>query len=229
VVFGGVVGILVVLGGTGDSLIELMPRIRAASIDEHKELTRRAILEAAKELIAEMGTAEVSLADLTAAAGIGRTTFYEYFSDRDDVIASLVEDELPGVIEQLIASMPADSTKNRLADLVIATVEFVVDNPVLGLILHREVPRLGPETQDRIMIAHARLSREMGHIYMTGVKEGVFRSIDPELAGRLIQDTIMSTAKTIIASDQPAVRAAEITGGLRDFLLSGLSAETRVG
>ncbi|CAN5739626.1 TetR/AcrR family transcriptional regulator [soil metagenome] len=206
-----------------------MPRIRAASIDEHKELTRRAILEAAKGLISEMGTAEVSLADLTAAAGIGRTTFYEYFSDRDDVIASLVEDELPGVIDQLIASVPADSTANRLADLVIATVEFVVDNPVLGLILHREVPRLGPETQDRIMVAHAGLSREMGHIYMTGVREGVFRSIDPELAGRLIQDTIMSTAKTIIASPQPAVRAAEITGGLRDFLLSGLSAETRIG
>ncbi|MEX1038604.1 MAG: TetR/AcrR family transcriptional regulator [Acidimicrobiia bacterium] len=203
-----------------------MPRIRAASIDEHKEMTRRAILDAARELIAEIGTAEVSLGELTAAAGIGRTTFYEYFSDRDDVIASLVEEELPGVIAELISAMPDGSTEERLADLVVATVEFVVDNPVLGLILHREVPRLGQDAQDRIMDAHAGLSREMGQIYMTGVNEGVFRRLDPELAGRLIQDTIMSTAKTIIGSEQPAVRAAEITGGLRNFLLSGLRSET---
>ncbi|MEX1249290.1 MAG: TetR/AcrR family transcriptional regulator [Acidimicrobiia bacterium] len=203
-----------------------MPRIRAASIDEHKEMTRRAILDAARELIAEIGTAEVSLGELTAAAGIGRTTFYEYFSDRDDVIASLVEEELPGVIAELISAMPDGSTEERLADLVVATVEFVVDNPVLGLILHREVPRLGQDAQDRIMDAHAGLSREMGQIYMTGVNEGVFRRLDPELAGRLIQDTIMSTAKTIIGSEQPAVRAAEITGGLRNFLLSGFRSET---
>jgi AcrR family transcriptional regulator len=204
----------------------VMPRIRADSIDEHKLLTRRAILGAAQELIAEMGTAEISLGDLSAAAGIGRTTFYEYFNDRDDVIASLVEEELPGVIERLISAIPGGSTEERLADLVVATVEFVVDNPVLGLILHREVPRLGQPAQDRIMDAHVGLSHEMAHLYMTGVGEGKFRHLDPELAGRLIQDMIMSTAKTIIGSNQPTVRAAEITGGLRDFLLAGLRSET---
>jgi AcrR family transcriptional regulator len=214
------------LEAVGDSLIQVMPRIRADSIDEHKQLTRRAILGAAQDLIAEMGTAEISLGDLTAAAGIGRTTFYEYFTDRDDVIASLVEEELPGVIEVLISAIPVGSTEERLADLVVATVEFVVDNPVLGLILHREVPRLGQRAQDRIMEAHAGLSHEMAHLYMTGVDEGIFRRLDPELAGRLIQDTIMSTAKTIIGSNQPTVRAAQITGGLRDFLLAGLRSDT---
>jgi hypothetical protein len=66
----------------------------------------------------------------------------------------------------------------------------------------------------------------MAHVYMTGVDEGIFRRLDPELAGRLIQDTIMSTAKTIIGSNQPTVRAAQITGGLRDFLLAGLRSDT---
>lgn len=76
------------------------------------------------------------------------------------------------------------------------------------------------------MEAHAELSHEMAHLYMTGVRQGLFRHLDPELAGRLIQDMIMSTAKTIIGSHQPTVRAAEITGGLRDFLLAGLRSET---
>ncbi len=66
----------------------LMPRIKAASIDEHKLLTRRHILAATRELLAENGNADLNLAELAAIAEIGRTTIYEYFRDRDDLIAS---------------------------------------------------------------------------------------------------------------------------------------------
>jgi AcrR family transcriptional regulator len=199
-----------------------MPRIRASSIDEHKELTRQSILSEAKSLIEESGSAEISLGDLTAAAGIGRTTFYEYFADRDDVIASIVEEELPAVVQKLIEDASSPLNKERLVQLVDATVRFVVENPVLGLILHTEVPRLGPTAQQRIRAAHSGLSGEMADIYYAGVREGSLRELDAELAGRLIQDTIMSAAKTIIASPAPAVRAEEVVRDLREFLLSGL-------
>lgn len=202
-----------------------MPRIRAASIDEHKQITRRAILSAAQSLIAESGTAEISLGDLTATAGIGRTTFYEYFSDRDDVIASLVEEELPGVVADLIATATADSNLGKLIDIVEATVQFVVENPVLGLILHTEVPRLGPSAQQRIRHAHSALSGEMSHLYSAGVEEGALKSLDPQLAGRLLQDTMMSAAKTVIGSADPSSRAPKIVDDLRAFLLTGLSAD----
>ena len=69
-----------------------MPKIRAASIDEHKELTRRSLLDAAYRVIDEAGSAEVPLGEIALSAGVGRTTFYDYFDDRDDVIASLVEE-----------------------------------------------------------------------------------------------------------------------------------------
>lgn len=202
---------------------DFMPRIRAASIDEHKELTRRAILDSAEALIAELGTAEIPLGHLTSKAGIGRTTFYDYFVDRDDVIASLVEEELPSVIEELIESVGTESVPDRLVDLVVAMIGFIVDNPVLGIILHREVPKLGPDAQKRIMTAHAELSREMAAAYRTGVADGTLRKLDPELVGRLFQDLIMSAAKTVIASAEPRSRAATVTSDIRVFLLAGLA------
>jgi AcrR family transcriptional regulator len=211
---------------SGDSLDVEMPRISAASIDQHKEKTRRLILAEAKTLIGEVGTAEISLGDLTARAGIGRTTFYEYFSDRDDVIASLVEEELPGVISEVMEGVESVEIETRLTELVDATVHFVVDNPVLGLILHTEVPRLGAGAQRRIADAHAALSGEMAAVYLSGVREGIFRQFDPALAGRLIQDSIMSAAKTIISSSDPLSRAPVIADELRQFLLSGLHPET---
>lgn len=198
-----------------------MPRIRAATIDEHKELTRRALLDAAFRLIEEAGTAEIPLGEVALAAGVGRTTFYDYFEDRDDVIASLVEDKLPAVIAGLIEKVPSElPPEDRLARLSAATVEFVATDPVFGVILHREVGRMGLEAQRRIRESHADLATELAAVYRLGVSEGVFRSIPPFLAGRLIQDTIMSAGRTLIEDE---TRRGVVTAEVVEFLLGGLS------
>jgi AcrR family transcriptional regulator len=198
-----------------------MPRIRADSIDEHKTMTRRALVTAAHRIIEEAGTADVPLGEITLLAGVGRTTFYDYFSDRDDVIASLVEDRLPEVIEDLLASVPDDlPTEERLAELVTRTVEFVTTDRVFGVLLHRELGRLGPEAQQRIAVAHRELSSEMARLYSCGVGEGVFREMPPRLAGRLIQDTIMSAARSLIEIGGPDT--GQVLRAVREFLLGGL-------
>jgi AcrR family transcriptional regulator len=201
-----------------------MPRIRATSIDEHKAMTRSALLDSAKELIADGGTAEIPLAEVALAAGVGRTTLYDYFTDRDDLIATLVEDELPGVVDGLISTAGVlGPASERLVDLAVRTVEFVVGDPVLGLILHREVGRMGLEAQQRIRIAHSGLADEMVALYFRAVEDGEFRAMPPDLAGRLIQDTIMSAAKSVISAHDPEDRIGPITEHLRLFLLGGLS------
>lgn len=197
-----------------------MPRIRAASIDEHKALTRRALLDAAYELIDEAGTAEVALGEIALAAGVGRTTLYDYFSDRDDLIAALVEEELPVVIADLIDEVDADlPIGEQLAGLATRTVEFVATDRVYGVILHREVGRMGLAAQERIRASHADLASTMAGLYRRGVERGIFDELPPALAGRLIQDTIMSAARVLIdrAADSEAV-----TRGLKSFLLKGL-------
>ena len=197
-----------------------MPRIRAASIDEHKALTRQALLDAAYELIDEAGTAEVSLAEVALSAGIGRTTLYDYFSDRDDLIAELVEDELPVVIGDIIDSVDGSlPIGEQLAELAVKTVEFVATDRVYGVILHREVGRMGLEAQERIRQSHSDLSSKMADLYRRGVELEMFDPLPPVLAGRLIQDTIMSAARVLIdgASDRQTV-----TASLKSFLLKGL-------
>ena len=200
-----------------------MPRIRATSIDEHKALTRSSLLSSAKQLIADAGTAEIPLGEIALAAGVGRTTLYDYFADRDDLIATLVEDELPGVIDELIATASRSGTVGeRLAELAARTVEFVATDPVLGLILHREVGRMGPEAQQRIRAAHSNLADAMVGLYFEGVEREEFRPMPPDLAGRLIQDTIMSAAKSVISAPDPQERIETVTRNLRLFLLGGL-------
>ena len=202
-----------------------MPRINASSIDEHKALTRSALLASAKALIADAGTADIPLGEIALAAGVGRTTLYDYFTDREDLIATLVEEELPAVLGGLIESAAFDgSAADRMAVLATRTVEFVVSDPVLGVILHRDAGRMSVEAQERIRNAHSSLSEAMVGLYFSGVDAGQFRSMPPDLAGRLIQDTIMSAAKTVISSPEPARRVDSVTENLRLFLIGGLNA-----
>lgn len=188
-------------------------------------MTRRALLDAAHSLIDEAGTAQVALAEVALAAGVGRTTLYDYFSDRDDLIAALVEDELPNVISDLIASVPSDlPIRDQLAELAARTVQFVATDRVFGVILHREVGRMGLEAQERIRESHADLSATIAGLYARGVGEGIFDALPPALAGRLIQDTIMSAARVLIdGSAEPKT----VTKAFQEFLLKGLGDDGR--
>ncbi len=200
-----------------------MPRIRAENIEAHKALTRSDIVDAAHEILADTGSADISLAEVAFTAGIGRTTLYEYFRDKDDLIASLVEERLPLVVDEMIASVAGvDDVEERISALATATVRFVISDPVLGVILHRELPRLSADAQARVRSAHADLAREMTATWLRGVEEERFRPMAPDAAGRFMNELIMAAAKILISSDDPGGRFPEVIGDLDRFLLGGL-------
>jgi AcrR family transcriptional regulator len=202
-----------------------VPRIRAENIEAHKAQTRTDIVDAAQRLITEVGSADISLAEVAHEAGIGRTTLYEYFRDKDDLIASLVEERLPEIIDEVVASIDALApVEDQLSNLAEATVEFIFSDRVLGLILHRELPRLSPVAQDRIRMSHSDLAGAMVGIYREGVQAGLFRPMAPDIAGRFINEVIMAAAKVLIAAPDPAARFPEVATELRAFLLGGLKA-----
>ncbi|MDH4116370.1 MAG: TetR/AcrR family transcriptional regulator [Acidimicrobiia bacterium] len=198
-----------------------MPRIRADNIEAHKALTRREILDAAHDLIAEVGSADIALGDVAAEVGIGRTTLYEYFRDKDDLIAAMVEERLPEVVQDLINQSAAGDVKERIRDLAVSTVQFIVDDRVLGLILHRELPRLTQDAQDRIRASHQDLAMHMTGLYMQGVREGRFRAFAPDIAGRFMNDVILSAAKILIVAPDPNARLEEVTSSMVEFLFGG--------
>ncbi len=201
-----------------------MPRIRAASIEQHKELTRQELLEAAEELIGLHGYEHVSLGDVAAAVGIGRTTVYEYFRDKEDLLATLVEETLPQTIDDMVSEIPADLPyRDRLAALAVRMVEFVATDPTLGLILHREVAKLSVEAQDRVAVAHRGLSGEFVSIYRGGVQAGELKSLPPDFVGRFLQDLIMSAANVLIDSPEPISRRDEVTEAMVSVLLDGIA------
>lgn len=189
-----------------------------------RDETREQLLDAALEQFGTYGFTHTTHADVAAAAGIGRTTFYEYFASTEDLLIQLVEAKLPELVDEMIAGVRADlEPPQRLAALTGRMIEFVGTDH-LGLILHTEVPKLSEEAQQRIAEAHGGLTASFGAVYARGVAAGIFRELPAALAGRLIYEVIMTAGRTVMEADDPKGDVGEIAEAATGFLLDGLTA-----
>jgi len=185
-----------------------------------------ALLDAARELIGEIGYSEMSHADITAAVGIGRTTFYEHFSSKEDVLVELVRRDLPPKTEEIIAALDSDLPPDqRLAVLARGMVRYVGTDHI-GLVLHTEVPHLSPDAQRSIAEAHRGLTSEFAGVYRQGVTSGVFREMPPRFAGRMMEQIIMTGGKAVMESGNPTVEVDTIADDTAEVLVSAFLART---
>ncbi len=189
------------------------------------ETTRRALFEAARTLFRDYGYARTSHADIAYEAEIGRTTFYEHFSSKEELLVELVENDLPDLLGEILkdvdAGLPPDL---RLRELTARMVEFVGTDHI-GLILHTEVPKLSIEAQAAIAKAHRGLGDEVMDIYRTGVEGGVFRTLPRRLAARLIEGTMMMGGRVVMDADDPKQEVHEIADATAAFLVDALRSE----
>jgi AcrR family transcriptional regulator len=190
------------------------------------ETVHIALLDAARDLIAEIGYSEMSHADIAATVGIGRTTFYEHFSSKEDVLVELVRRDLPPKAEEIIASVDSDlPADQRLAALARGMVRYVGTDHI-GLVLHTEVPHLSPDAQRSIAEAHRGLTSEFAGVYREGVMSGVFRNMPPRFAGRMMEQIIMTGGKAVMDSGKPAAEVDTIAEDTAVVLVSAFSART---
>jgi TetR/AcrR family transcriptional regulator, ethionamide resistance regulator len=86
--------------------------------------THAAVLEATAELLQTTALADLSVAQILDAAGVGRTSFYEHFSSKDDVVVKLMQSLSEEVAEELTPMLergrrsPDEAFRLGLANLV---------------------------------------------------------------------------------------------------------------
>lgn len=185
--------------------------------------TRNTLLDAAKTIFSDLGYARTSHADIAAEADIGRTTFYEHFASKEDLLVQLVERDLPALIDEIVASIdPALPPDVRLRELTTRFVEFIGTDE-LGIILHTETPRLSLDAQAAIAATHRGLTTEFTSIYRSGMAEGVFTEFEPALVGRLMQETMMTGGRVLMSFEDPKQHVHSVAEATASFLVNGLS------
>lgn len=201
-----------------------MPRIRAESIEAHRKATRRELLDAAAALFREDGYDQTGLADIASYAGIGRTTVYEYFADKEDLLVNLVEDTVPAVVDEILATLPVGLVvRERLGELILRSLEFVSSDDTVGSMLMRQLPVLSAEARSRISAAHAPLQAEIERLCRDGIASGELRDFDPADAGRLVFAMVMATSQGLIRDGDAKQRVHDVGDMLVCFVFDGLA------
>jgi AcrR family transcriptional regulator len=100
-----------------------MTSFQRAHSEEQREVRRRAILDAAAAMLAEMPVAQVTLSELSRRAGLAKSNVLRYFESREAVLLEVLNAEsrdwLDGLDTELAAAVDADAMGrggDRLAD-----------------------------------------------------------------------------------------------------------------
>ncbi|WP_026910556.1 TetR/AcrR family transcriptional regulator [Patulibacter minatonensis] len=111
--------------------------------------TDRAILRAAAELFHARGFSTVRVDDIGTRAGVTGPAIYRHFAGKDEILATLFDEALDGLLAATVTSGP--DAQSRLAGMVRAHATFVLAERELTSIWTREDHSLDPDTRRRIL------------------------------------------------------------------------------
>ena len=158
---------------------------------------RQGIVRCAVRLMRE-GDGSVSMRRLAAAAGVGKSTLYDYFPGRDDIVAAVWEEEMAALARRAreIAALDLPAPE-RLAR--------ILRGPAAGGAGYGPAAPVSPG-QRLSAGAHRRLEALEGEhegavaeVIRQGVEAGLFRPMDPAAAARAALGAVAGDRETGVA------------------------------
>jgi AcrR family transcriptional regulator len=201
-----------------------VPRITEPTIAEHRARQLRALLDAARGLVAEEGLEALSLAALARRVGLSRPALYEYFRSKDDLAAAIVEAELPrwaATVDTAVAREPGLTAK--VAAYVRTQLEIMGDGRHAAAVALAEHAALSEGARARVLDGHAQLLRPL---VIALTEAGVPH---PRLRAELVHGVVDAAARALGGagpSYSPVIEAAVAQAVRGVTATSGLEAPT---
>ena len=188
---------------------------------EELDRRRHEIFDASVHLFLKKGFRETSMREIAEAAEMGKSSLYDYFKTKDDILLWGVEDQLFDLTTaaQEIVDQPV-SALERLQQIMKNHLEYLVANKEFYLKLSFEVQRLAIESQQRI--------QEKRHLYQDlirrlvdeGIRENAFRSVDSLLVSR----TLITVLPPAVYTSRPTGTPQEMLDEAFDIIMKGIQA-----
>jgi len=113
-------------------------RAKPTRLDRRRDRTRRALLDAARAIMAERGTSEVSIQEITERADVGFGSFYNHFGTKTELFEAAVGEVLEEhgqLLDQVTAGI--DDPAEAFALSVRATARLATERPAIAQVLVR--------------------------------------------------------------------------------------------
>jgi AcrR family transcriptional regulator len=200
-----------------------MPRIRAGTLKEHKHLTRNEIIDAAHRLFVHRGFHVTSLGAVADAVGVARTTLYEYFPNKEELLLGVIRDRVGPAIEHLVTTRPVhDDPARVITGMLEQLVHFTAEHNALARALlqaGRKLPRSAQEDVSKVVRPYAEL---LGDLCEDGIARGLLAGSSPAALARILGDHFIGAVDEVIRAEDPGAIAPSIAAHRVDFLRRAL-------
>jgi AcrR family transcriptional regulator len=179
--------------------------------EEAQEQRRKEIFAASLNLILKKGFTETSMREIAAAAGIGKSTLYDYYKSKDEILVSYYQDELRKIIKRTQKINKQDLTnKEKLTRIMYMHLAYLLENRKSFWRLSMESQRLSAESQAQIQIFRHAYQDLLKGVVADGIQAGEFRPVDPQLTARSILSLLTVAAFTTRPTGTPEEMLDEI-------------------
>lgn len=144
---------------------------------------RELLLETASAIMREGDIVDISLSELSLRSGLNSALVKYYFGNKAGLMKALLDRDMAEIVRSVDALMGKDmDPESRLRRHVGAMVDTYYRTPYLNRLLMRLVRESDDEEAHRIANSYLTpLSRAYDKLISDGVKQGVFRKVDPQL------------------------------------------------
>ncbi|MBN8485254.1 MAG: TetR family transcriptional regulator [Sphingomonadales bacterium] len=144
---------------------------------------RDLLLQTASDIMREGDIVDISLSELSLRSGLNSALVKYYFGNKAGLMRALLDRDMADIVKAVDALMAKDmAPEQRLRRHIGAVVDTYFKTPYLNRLLMRLVRESDPEEAHRIADSYLTpLSRAYDKLIKDGVKEGVFRAVDPQL------------------------------------------------
>lgn len=189
--------------------------------EEEQARRRHEIFHQVVNVFLKKGFQETSMREIAEAAGLGKSTLYDYFRNKDEILVYYFEDQLNDLTTEArqiaLQNEPADK---RLHEITETHMEFLQANKNLFMKMSMEAQRLKPESQRKIQAKRYVYQDLICALIDEGIREGAFRKVNPLLAARIL---ITSMAPVVLTS-RPTGTPKEMLNETLDIFLKGINA-----
>ncbi|GEA14307.1 MAG: hypothetical protein PWR22_1235 [Moorella sp. (in: firmicutes)] len=183
---------------------------------------RQQILAAATEIFAARGFYQAKIADIAAAAGVGKGTVYEYFRSKKDLFQQLLLYLSNTYLDRLQQVSQEPTLAGFLERLFRESLSEFQAHREIARILLSDHPPIDAATQ-RLLFAtqQEKLHRLALYLQVAG-KRGEMRPVSPRLAANLILGFIAALGHQLFFESDTDFDPASIASAATEMILQGI-------
>ena len=150
---------------------------------------------------------------------IARTTLYEYFDSKDELLIAIVEERMPPTLQALVDDIPAT---DPLEEIFRRCHRLAADFLDITLVFFRVGRELPPDSRDRLWESLSPITKELFRICRNGVESGRFAAGNPYHLGRAVADLLVGGIDQLTQNEDVVYGLELVLEARIRFLRAGL-------